>query len=203
MTASIRMPIFASHTVEGWGSRFTMFPTNIWRLRPKWYQSPASSRIGKEAGLLLFEAKAHDNELENEVAGRALPLNASPDRKDSHETIGIAINTACEGLAKATSLKWRISRDCCYQMSNRFAWAWKLTELGLPVVLVYLGFLRADEMQDQGRPFSDAADWARAVRNHSELLFAPEVWERPWLCNGRRFVALIRSVVQPVSSIAD
>ena len=28
-------------------------------------------------------------------------------------------------------------------MSNRFAWAWKLADLGVPVVLVYLGFFRA------------------------------------------------------------
>lgn len=35
-------------------------------------------------------------------------------------------------------------------MSNRFAWAWKLATMEVPVVLVYLGFLNATEMGDQG-----------------------------------------------------
>ena len=38
-------------------------------------------------------------------------------------------------------------------MSNRFAWAWKLASSSVPVVLIYLGFLRADEMRDKGKPF--------------------------------------------------
>lgn len=58
-------------------------------------------------------------------------------------------------------------------MSNRFAWSWKLTELGIPVVLIYLGFLRATEMADRGSAIVDEADWRRQVLSHSAALFPP------------------------------
>jgi hypothetical protein len=41
------------------------------------------------------------------------------------------------------SCPFHISRDNRYQMSNRFAWSWKLASVGVPVVLVYLGFVGA------------------------------------------------------------
>ena len=147
-------------------------------------------------GLLLVEAKAHDEELNKEIAGRGLTFNASEDRKRSHTTISAAIASAVNGLELATSLSCRISRDSHYQMSNRFAWSWKLTELGVPVVLIYLGFLNANEMRDKGMPFADHAAWEGLVKSHSEPLFPPEVWGRQWSCNERPFIPLIRSIEQ-------
>jgi hypothetical protein len=41
-------------------------------------------------------------------------------------------------------LTWALSRDRCYQMSNRFALAYRLAELGILVVLICLGFLAYD-----------------------------------------------------------
>ena len=43
-----------------------------------------------------------------------------------------------------------------YSLCNRVAWAWKLAQLGVPVVWVYLGFLNATEMLDQGQPSATA-----------------------------------------------
>jgi hypothetical protein len=51
-------------------------------------------------------------------------------------------------MTKQTGLTWALSRDWCYQMSIRFAWAWKLAGLGKPVILIYLGFLAYDEMYE-------------------------------------------------------
>ena len=117
-------------------------------------------------GLLLVEAKAHDGEkINKEIAGRILKVGPSDaDRKASHEKIADAVASARESFERATSLPWRISRDTCYQMSNRFAWAWKLTELGVSVALIYLGFLRAYEMADRGRPFDDHEAWDQLVK---------------------------------------
>jgi len=154
--------------------------------------------IGDAPGLSLFEAKAHDNELNKEIAGRRLGPDASDDRKRSHETIAAAIASACEGLQRATSLPFQIGRDTHYQISNRIAWAWKLSELRVPVVLVYLGFLNACEMRNRGEPFADHSEWERLVRSHSEPLFPPEVWDRQWFCNEQPFVPLIRSIEQPL-----
>lgn len=177
----------------------------------KWWLAPASAQsrtpnfdiastcaMDGKPGLLLVEAKAHNNELINEAAGRRLEADSSGDRRASHRTIGAAIASARDGLEKATSLPWRIERDSHYQMSNRFAWAWKLTALGVPVVLIYLGFLRAAEMADQGKPFGDHEDWERVVKAHSGPLFPSQVWNSRWTVNGQAFVPLIRSLEQPL-----
>jgi hypothetical protein len=78
-------------------------------------------------------------------------------------------------------------------MSNRFAWAWKLTNLGLPVVLVYLGFLGAIEMSDEGKPFSNHADWDCLVKSYSERIVPPRAWNSELSLNGEILIPLIRS----------
>lgn len=158
--------------------------------------------VGGKSGLLLIEAKAHDQELTKEAAGRVLPPEASEDRKASHPGIGQAIEEARVGLEAATGMPWRISRDSHYQMSNRFAWSWKLTELGVPVVLVYLGFLSADEMADRGAPFTDDRMWADLVLAQSRGVVPEAVWGRNWAVNGVSFVPLIRSASQPLIRVA-
>jgi hypothetical protein len=176
-----------------------------------WWLAPASRRartpnfdiastctIDDRPGLLLFEAKAHDEELDKEAAGRSLTSDASDDRRASHETIATAIRSACSGLSEATSLPWQISRDSHYQMSNRFAWSWKLATLGVPVVLIYLGFLKANEMTDRGQPFFEKSDWDRNVIAHSQSLFPAEVWNRRWTVYGVPFIPLMRAVEEPL-----
>ena len=105
-------------------------------------------------GVLLVEAKAHQAELERESGGKRLERDASRNSRRNHGRIGKAIEEANVGLRSLTGdQEWGLSRDSCYQMANRFAWAWKLASLGMPVVLVYLGFLNAIEMSDEGDPF--------------------------------------------------
>lgn len=154
--------------------------------------------IDGKPGLLLVEAKAHAQELRKEESGRLLGADASDDRRVSHGTIGKAIADAAAGLSLATGAPCHISRDTHYQMSNRFAWAWKLTEMGIPVVLVYLGFLEADEMQDQGAAFASHADWKQLVQAHGAPLFGVDPWEKVWNCHGSSLVPLIRSATQPL-----
>ena len=173
-------------------------PTNRQTARTPNFDIASTCTIGDTPGLLLIEAKAHSQELRKEEVGRSLDADASDERRESHDTIGKAIAEAAGGLARATAAPCHISRDTHYQMSNRFAWAWKLTELGVPVVLVYLGFLGADEMQDRGEPFASQADWQQLVQAHSAPLFQADPWEQEWNCNGHSLVPLIRSASQPL-----
>ena len=158
----------------------------------------ATCVVDGRPGMLLVEAKAHDNELIRESAGRKVtssePKEEQPRRESSHKTIGAAIDEARAGLTSGTGLNFGISRDTCYQMSNRFASACKLTEMGYAVVLVYLGFLNANEMADQGEPFKMPVQWDSLVKTHSRPLFPVEVWNDKWNIHGRPFVPLIRSV---------
>jgi hypothetical protein len=170
---------------------------------PNWDIASTCTVEGK-SGLLLVEAKAHHAELNHEETGRKnieAPVSAAARR--NHLRIGWCLQDASIALAEATGLPWALSRDWNYQMSNRFAWAWKLADLGMPVVLVYLGFLQADEMRERGKPFATSAEWERLVRAHSAPLFPGEIWERRWTCGGQALVPLIRSINQPLDAAVE
>lgn len=144
--------------------------------------------------ILLIEAKAHVEELRGEEGGKPLSSKSSEGERINHDHIGKAISWANERLIANTNLCWELSRDGCYQMSNRFATACKLTELGFPVILVYLGFLNATEMKDQGQPFRNHQEWENLVKTHSQRLFPNEVWGKSWRLHDQPFIPLIRSV---------
>lgn len=140
---------------------------------------------GRESrpGLLLVEAKAHHGELD--------PSGKSPDSSlKNHQKIGDAIEAANQGLKAG----WALSRDKCYQLSNRFAWGWKLASLKIPVILVYLGVLGAEEMRNDARkPFDTEEQWSKAIREHAMGL-VPDVWETCVDVEGTALIPLIRTV---------
>ena len=149
-------------------------------------------------GLLLIEAKAHSNELKPD--GKRLDRTAS---LENHKQIGWAIVEASDGLASATGKPWGLSRDHHYQLSNRFAWSWKLASLGIPVVLLYLGFLNAQDMADDGPLLRSEAEWTRALKDHSRGAVDETCWGE-WLdFAGVPFIALTRGVDQPFDSNAE
>ena len=165
---------------------------------PNWDIASTCSIEGRP-GILLIEAKAHDQELIKEETGRkSIEAPVSGNARRNHLRIGWCIHDASIALTADTGLPWALSRDWNYQMSNRFAWAWKLTDLGYPVVVIYLGFLKADEMSDQGTPLANPDEWERLVKRHSQPLFPAEVWGRRWTCNGQPFIPLIRTIHLPL-----
>ena len=106
------------------------------------------------------------------------------------------IEEANSGLADWTELDWALSHEHRYQMANRFAWSWKLTELGYPVILVYLGFFRAEEMR-KGReqaPFNSHAEWEGLVKSYSQPLFPVGVWDCQLVIHDQPFVPRICSI---------
>jgi hypothetical protein len=99
---------------------------------PNW-DIASTCLIHGKPGILLIEAKAHDAELRNEERGKPLGSEdnkgVSIDSRRNHVRIGCSIQEAALALSQETGLSWALSRDWCYQMSNRLAWAWKLAEL--------------------------------------------------------------------------
>lgn len=162
---------------------------------PTWDIASTCKIMGK-LGLLLFEAKAHENELG--ISGKMPPRHgASANSQRNHEKIGQAILEANYGLTKLTGNSWNLSRDSHYQLSNRFAWSWKLASLGIPVVLVYLGFLNAKDMFDAGQLFHSESDWERVLKYHSDGIVDNSCWGKCLDCNGTPFIPLIRAFDQP------
>ena len=172
---------------------------------PNWDIASTANINGTE-GLLLVEAKAHMRELSDtgKSAEQVDPL--------TEPTIGLSIESnytkndkkiAAACLEASIALNrilpgWNLSTHTHYQLCNRFAWTWKLASLGIPVVLVYLGFLNAAEMKDQGRPFSSNEDWQVLMRAHCAGIVPNDAWTSPLFVGGVPVRALVRSVALPL-----
>lgn len=159
---------------------------------PNW-DIASTCRIHGRPGLLLIEAKAHDQELLREAKGKPLERDASTGTLLNHARIGDCIADESQRLTRDTKLVWSLSRDAHYQLSNRFAWSARLASLGVPVVLVYLGFLRAEEMSDRGRPFATPEDWKQLVERNTPAV-PGAVWEREQSVGGVVMLPVIRAI---------
>ena len=158
---------------------------------PNWDIASTCTIKGRH-GLLLVEAKAHVNELSS--AGKSRP--PTPNGRENHCRIKQAIHEPAEGFGNATDMQWDLSRDHHYQVSNRFAWSWKLATLGIPVVLVYLGFLNAREMADEGPLLRTKTHWADTVKAHNRDVVDEACWGKWMDIAGVPFLPLIRGIDQ-------
>ena len=136
--------------------------------------------IDGRKGLVMVEAKAH--------AGELNPNNrCGAENEQNRQRIDTAIRLANQKLGEG----WKLSIDSRYQLSNRFAWAWKVASLGVPVVLVYLGFLNASEMN---QPFTSHGAWERCLLTYADGTVPRRVWNSdPLSVNGTHLIPLIRS----------
>lgn len=155
---------------------------------PNWDIASTCTIEGKK-GLLLVEAKAHDRELSE--AGKSQPTTINSQM--NHSRIADAIEQANSGLNEAL-IGWKLTRDSHYQLSNRFAWTWKLASLGVPVILVYLGFLNAVEMSDRGLPFDSSKTWEICIRKHAKGFVPDDAWGGKLEINGTPICFQIRSM---------
>ena len=155
---------------------------------PSWDIASTCTVSGRK-GLLLVEAKAHSDELSEGDRCAAGPTN--------RKRIVSALGEANAGLQEATGGPWRLSAEHRYQLANRFAWSWKLATLGVPVVLVYLGFLNAVEMTDKGTPFVSHGDWKDALLQYCSASIDTACWETTLDIGGTPLLPSIRSDPQP------
>jgi len=135
--------------------------------------------IDGRKGLVMAESKAH--------AGELNPNDCCGARDENRQWIAAAIRDANQKLGEG----WGLSTDSHYQLSNRFAWAWKIASLGIPVVLVYLGFLNANEMS---QPFMSHGAWERCLLTYADGTVPRHVWiSDPINVNDTPLIPLIRS----------
>jgi hypothetical protein len=153
---------------------------------PNWDLAVACE-IESKPGLILVEAKAHESELS--IARKPTNADASAESRANHERIGTAIGEACDALGKLVS-GVAITRDSHYQLANRVAFAWKLAQLGIPTVLVYLGFLGDKNV---GKEFRDDTHWKTVFGDYSRPALPPDAFERPLNCGMAPVWFLVRS----------
>ncbi len=151
---------------------------------PNW-DLVSTSDIGGKRGLILVEAKAHDAEIKTAGKDRGNSENDGQIEKAIREA-----NSALNGVLPG----WALTKDSHYQLCNRFAWTWKVATMGIPVVLVYLGFLHCDEMSDCGTPFDSAQHWKQTILSHSESLVPARAWDTPIRTSSAHLWALTRAL---------
>jgi len=156
---------------------------------PNW-DIAASCEIDGRPGLILVEAKANVPELN--IGGKPADAGASAASAENHQRIGSAIGEACVALQR-TAPSTALSRDSHYQLSNRVAFAWKLASMGVPTVLVYLGFWGDDGIADAGAPFDSAAHWETIFAEYARSIVPKELIENPIECGAAPMWVLVRS----------
>jgi hypothetical protein len=166
--------------------------TTWWLAKPGRANTPnwdlaATCRIDDRSGLVLVEAKAHENELADDRCG-------ATDQENS-EQIEKALAEATAGWNSLLP-GFNLSAHSHYQLRNRFAFAWKMAFMGIPVILIYLGFLEAREMQSANRiVFTSHAQWRSCVLERSKDTIPQAVWDKTFDVNGTPLTVLIRSAI--------
>jgi hypothetical protein len=166
--------------------------TRWWLARPGNANTPnwdlvSTCLVKERTGLVLIEAKAHEAELADDRCGATNQENLQQiERALGEATVGW--NALAPGFA--------LSATSHYQLSNRFAVAWRLAKMGIPVVLLYLGFLDAQEMAGGNRVLlKEHAQWRRCVLARSQGTVPEHAWDRAFDVEGTPLIVLIRSAV--------
>jgi hypothetical protein len=144
---------------------------------PNWDLVALADFPGARRGLVLVEAKAHIGELANERGGKRHRADASANSFKNHERIGEAIGEARQAL-KMCDPRIGISRNRCYQFSNRVAFAWKLASQGKPIALIYLGFTGDTVIGRLSGQIRDAEHWRSLIKQQTDEVYPTEMWER-------------------------
>jgi hypothetical protein len=147
---------------------------------------------GKKA-LILVEAKAHAVELSS--AGKLHPSRKTSEEQsrsdENHARISQAIQEANAALQQAIPTI-AICRDRNYQFANRIAFAWKLASMGIPVALIYLGFIGDTAIARPGACFLAPADWQAAFERHTANVFPTAMQGRKIDCGAAPFWLLVK-----------
>lgn len=154
---------------------------------PNW-DFVSTCTIDGQEGLLLVEAKAHTREVKkNEKCGST--------NKENREKIEKAIEKAKKEINNLNpSIDIKISKDNCYQLSNRVAHAWWLANNGIPVILLYLGFLNCNEMEKNGKIFENNEDWQNCFQKYASSVGVDIIIDKSINCGKSKFKLICRSL---------
>lgn len=168
---------------------------------PTWdLVSTALSSSGAKA-LILVEAKAHASEFSTSGKIKSLrkTLEEQARTDANHERIAEAIKEASAALG-ATVRDVALTQDISYQFANRLAFAWKLASMGIPVALVYLGFIGDTAISRPGDFFASDEEWRTAFVSHTAPHFPSAMLGQEIVCGAASFWLAVRSL--PVRRIS-
>lgn len=184
------------HSIPGWtGSLSSCWWVKGRGTRPTW-DLLCHVLVSGIAGLLLVEAKAHEDELD--WSGKQLSPSAKLASKENHKQIGECVNEANAALNKLCDGLFNLDINSHYQLVNRVAYGWKLANLGLPIVLLYLGF--TGDTYFKADYFHDDLHWQRVMGGYLQGVVSQQFPERVHKVSNGSLQLLIRSL--PVASVS-
>lgn len=129
--------------------------------RPIWDLIARLKKKGNSTvrGLLLVEAKAHENELKIKDS-KEPPADTSEQSIKNDQQIRRRIKQSNTMLNRHRCGRFKLTVDSHYQLSNRMAYAAQLSALGYRVVLLYLGFTGDTYFKNSIR---DNLHWQRSM----------------------------------------
>lgn len=155
----------------------------------------STCKIEGKRGLLLIQVQKRDDSYFSEGKKERESTNMP-----NHKNIGTRLIETNGRLKSKTNLTFRLSRDSYYQLSNRFAWTWKLAHLGIPVVLVYLGFTNPKNIKNKIKDvyLNHGAFIDSITKGDPAEIVDPSAWDKKFeVVNGDKktpFIALLRSL---------
>lgn len=152
-------------------------------------------KIGNRDGLLFVEAKAHEGELD--WGGKQLADDATEGSIANHENIQRQVTLANTALNELCGPGFNLSINSHYQFVNRLTYLWKLASVGIPVVLLYLGFTKDRYFNNDF--LRDDRHWQRLMGGYMQGI-APQGFpeKKIILPNGASIQMLVRSCdIQP------
>ena len=156
---------------------------------PEWDLISTCTLNGKK-GILLVEAKAHRLEIEIERKPEKIALDFGKNfekKKQNFIHINEDLNKSFPGID--------LSVEKCSQMSHHIAHAWWLASRGIPVVLLYLGFLNADEKKRRSkRNYHSDEDWYQSFFSAAKVIGADKMIDKRIDCGESSFTFITGSL---------
>ncbi len=148
-------------------------------------------RVAGKSGLLFVEAKAHEGELD--WGGKPLADDASEGSRQNHANITAQVDKASADLNAHATPGFNLSINNHYQLANRITYLLKLASLGIPVVLLYLGFTGDDYFPNDY--LRDDRHWQRVMGGYLQGVVPHRFPERRFtMPGGGSLEMLIRSM---------
>lgn len=104
-------------------------------------------------------------------------LKSFLDKLRHHDKIGDAVSEARGALSNYCS-DVMVSRDNHYQLSNRIAYTWKLASMGIPTILLYLGFINDPAWISINDHFKSDQKWIEETKNYFAQVGASELLDK-------------------------
>ena len=149
------------------------------------------------SGLLIVEGKARTGELNPNDAKR--PPTGTAESLANDLSIRLRVSETNLALGDLGIGRFRLSTADHYQLANRLTYLNKLATLGLPTILLYLGWLDSPDWPLNQR-ITDGSHWQRLMTAYMNDLVPSGFVEAPHRPNGVPMRMIVRSL--PASEVS-